>query len=320
MGTTELSDASEDLAFLRARPDRYGAFLMGRLMGYNTICDESSYSNDPIVGAKVFLQGSSGLIEATTANDGNFQFTGLAEGTYRIWCAPPVNRCFGCLDQADFDTQPWTVRVTKEACMRLDLMRLFTGVIEGVVTGYQPQDKDEVLYVEAVPVAGKDEKREARVGDGGAFRIEELRPGQYLLGVNIQGAPETWKPFKPWYFPGTENSDEARVVDIGEWEQLKGITLPRPPGLTLTKMQVEVCLANGRAASGYGIEFYHQGDRWASLERLDLDGRRTIPCLQGEVYRAKIHWDNLAGRSVASKPVTITCDGSGPLVQIVLGQ
>jgi hypothetical protein len=55
--------------------------------------------------------------------------------------------------------------------------------------------------------------RRTTVSDDGVFAFDEVKPGRYLLTVNVVSPPRVSRPFAPAYYPGVERREDAVVIE-----------------------------------------------------------------------------------------------------------
>lgn len=97
--TRSLSEAADDLAYLRAKDDpsrRFG--LEGVLNAVERNRDNNTGRAAPLAGVTVTVQGDLGRTTAVTRQDGRFSVWGLAAGRYQV--TPALSRRFLPLTQA----------------------------------------------------------------------------------------------------------------------------------------------------------------------------------------------------------------------------
>ena len=72
--------------------------------------------------------------------------------------------------------------------------------------------------------------RSAVTDDIGRVEIGELRPGRYLVGINLTRAPDIRQPYPRTFYPGVSESGTARVIQLalGELVNLEKLVLPPP--------------------------------------------------------------------------------------------
>jgi hypothetical protein len=140
----------------------------------------------------------------------------------------------------------------------------------------------------------------ARADADGYYEFSALRPGAYLLGVNLLRPPAHGTPYKPTYYPGTTDIAAAVPVTVGEGtvsdavdfglvEQIKGGQLEVHPQSTVGGER-KVCmreLSNEYGTPGGVYPQFTQGEPV------------IINVLDGLKYRISAYVETPAGYAVS---------------------
>jgi hypothetical protein len=63
----------------------------------------------------------------------------------------------------------------------------------------------------------------------GRFEVKALHPGRYLVGVGIQGQPNSAEWRSRVYYPGVRDLNLAVIIDLGRAEKRTGVDFQLPP-------------------------------------------------------------------------------------------
>ena len=164
---------------------------------------------------------------STTDVDGRYEFQPLPPGMYKIAADPsgPFKA-----DESGIDVKPGT-------CWNLTLSKSPHARISGTVnhSDGSPAGKIDVALISAADEWFTSDKTD----ELGHFKFDSLRPGNYVVGVNLPGAP-SWKygggggagvyiPTASLYYPSEAYRSGALVIKLAEDETRNDIdfNLPR---------------------------------------------------------------------------------------------
>lgn len=195
----------------------------------------------PVRDALVMIAGTDvGLIRVTaTDSSGRYRFAALPAGKFLLAAGKPAY--ISALYGAHRAGRPGTVvSVTQgQRLTGVGLALLRGGVISGRVIddAGQPVAGARVRVMQRRLVAGNvalsgdvGEPQGAASDDRGMYRIFDLPPGSYCVGVqprNIAGGADirSLAGFAPVYFPGTTNPAEAKTIVVGAGDERAGIDI-----------------------------------------------------------------------------------------------
>jgi hypothetical protein len=157
----------------------------------------------------------------------------------------------------------------------------------------------------------------------GLYEFEQVRTGDFYLGINLDRPASPDMPYGQWYFPGTADPAGATVVHLPETPGVQTFDLILPEPQKDRIIEGVVVWPDGRPArAGLTLE----DPRWpgyASHRGADADGRFLLHSLDGTLYRL-----HAVGRvssissfsSISAEPVEIQ-PGSAPLkLRLILTQ
>lgn len=164
--------------------------------------------------------------DTTTGVDGRFEFEPLAPGRYTLTVDPV----------GSYQPDSADLNVSRGGCWDLTLSKSPKASLGGSVrrADGSPVSKLGVL------LTSKDRSWYCTrtTNASGHFRFDELRAGEYIVGINLPGAP-AWQegggagvgvaiPKAPLYYPGVQNQPRAGVISLAEDQQRDDINFLIP--------------------------------------------------------------------------------------------
>lgn len=231
--TRPLSEAAEDLAFLRDLPPAgTGARIYGIVARPAYTQDKPEEAKDEgIPGIKVIVTGPSGRRELFTDAEGRYEISNLKAGVYKIDADLPPQYHRDELSN-------YKRRVYDRGCASADFPAIPNGVVAGRVLTAEGEtvEKPDVVLLRADATGtlglgdevGASHENHAE----GRFEIGQVPPGEYVLGINLTGSPKVEFPYPPTYFPGVTQRSEATVIKLGLGEKVSDLLLRLPPPLS----------------------------------------------------------------------------------------
>ncbi len=280
-----LAYAGEDLAYLRGLPATDSVTsLSGTVIKYDYHEEHSPSVPELIKGVKITAEAKTGeRFEAVTGDDGVYKIAGLPPGNYKMRAAIPSYLKL-------VERNPDTVEVPVKGCASLVFLTTTDGRIGGVVRDAGGKIAPEVK-VDLIPFEMANRLGDRGVGDyektdlNGTFEFGDLKPGRYLLGVNIRSEPEGDSPFPRTFFPGVANVSEATVITLGKGEKLKGYELRLPPPLPVITISGVVVWPDGKPVVKGMVVLNDSanttGGRDLAFAGIDKQGRFSLKALQG---------------------------------------
>jgi hypothetical protein len=169
-------------------------------------------------------KADNGQYSATTNEDGYFEFEPLAPGEYDL----TVDRI------GSFQPDDDGVKVTSGSCWNLTISRSPHAEIGGHL---RHSDGSPVANAPVFIIDGDGYNTTMSESDG-YFQSDGMRPGKYLVGINLPDAP-AWKyggcggagceaPPIYLYYPGVHNRPDALVINLAEDEKLDDVDFTIP--------------------------------------------------------------------------------------------
>jgi hypothetical protein len=191
--------------------------------------EDGARSNVPVANHKVVMRQKADGHEYSAVTDklGEFEFEPLPVGEYELI----ANREPGWWTGDDGHTT-----VTANECRDYHIELKPDGSIAGrvLVDGAAPSRTWDVDVIEAeemglpgdTPTAGS-----AFTDDDGRFVVHGLRPGRYVLGIEIAGVANWYDLKVPLYAPGTKERNNALIVETGKTGKANGVEINIPSNL-----------------------------------------------------------------------------------------
>ncbi len=317
--TRLLSEASEDLTYFHNLPPAgSGSTIVVSVKRYMLpVGDDSRFEITPIPGVKVTADGADKHFEGQTNNDGQYEFVGLQPGTYKVKAdLPPNPRSYSTTEVAVID----------RGCAHREFVNHVGGNISGRVleASGNPVSGAKVDLIAVDDMFTESPKGKWRfTNSAGLYSLDDVPPGNYLLGINLIAAQNAQCPRTRTYYPSGSDPSQATVVMLTEGRQLKDVDVRMMSGPPEVELEGFVVWPNGRPAVhavvglANGTEpHYLIGDQ----KIVDSKGHFVLKGLQGCSYQVRAF--TYGGRVSAnsdeveesrhSEPVTVTLSEKKP--------
>ena len=280
-----LAYAGEDLAYLRGMPTSdSGTSLTGTVVNYDFQGEGETSEPELIKGVRITAEGPNGQkFETFTSDDGTYKMSGLPPGIYTVRADVPS---YLHLDR----DEPEKVEVPNKGCASVGFLTRTDGRIAGVVrdaAGKLAPEKyiDLIPFEMATRLGDRGIGRFTKTDAAGRFEFKSLRPGRYLIGVNIRSDPEGDNPFPRMFFPGVAKAADATVITLGRGEKLNGYDISLPPPLPVSIIRGVLVWPDGKPVTKALIRLKDsahptQGENLAFAE-VDQNGRFSLTALEG---------------------------------------
>jgi 5-hydroxyisourate hydrolase-like protein (transthyretin family) len=326
--TIPLEYAAEDLDYLDGLPgSNQGSRLSGVVVKSDYEDSESPSIPELISGVTVTAEREDGKrFEAVTNSQGLYKIIGLPPGRYTVDAKLPP---YLIKD----DDKPNRVEVPVSGCATAVVLARTDGRLGGVLLDAQGKPAPGI-YVELIAseLSSKLESlakrpffgRVEETGNDGRFEFKELKPGRYLLGVNMLRDPDGKNPFRRTFFPGVPGVGSAGVITLGKGEKLKGYELRLPAALRVREIKGIVVSANGRPIAKAYVSLQDSLERSSrSITSTDTDirGRFTLKVLDGQEgwIEGSVMIRVEHGIDVkSSKPVRVVASARQPYLRLVV--
>lgn len=136
----------------------------------------------------------------------------------------------------------------------------------------------------------------------GRFRIEAIKPGTYILVLNLSGKPRSAEPFPTVFYPGTTELEKAGRIEITAGEVVKDVNVKVPILLETITAEGVLYFSDGRPVPNQEVRFEpteKPGIDGLVITETDEQGRFFLRILKG------LHGPIYGGMSVEAR--TIRC-------------
>ena len=275
--TRHVSHADEDLEYLRAQATaKPGATLYGKLTRLIGDPEHGPVKEGPkMAGVKVVVTGEGKTIDTLTNDQGEYRVSGLSPGAYDVFPELPDNlAATSNRDKEDnfgrfIGREPTSL--SERGCSDVSFTVQFNGAISGKVVDSTGEPAKEV---QINLVLGDDDDKSwwTWTNKEGYYEFPRVQPGSYLLGFNLDWAPDKDDPYPKTYYPGVKTRAEASLITVGEGEKLKGYDMTLPQLLSARELKVTVVWPDGRPAVGVRV-VYEMNEATSNGESAETDAR-----------------------------------------------
>ena len=190
---------------------------------------------------------------------------------------------------------PSKIRVALEAGRHAGLNFHFeiNNAVRGVISDPEGRPLNGVC-LDLVPADGS---KGAYLADctetGGAFEIDEIPPGRYVLVVNDDGEVTSSEPFGTFYHPNALRREEATVFEIGVGDIIEGLRVVAPKVEETFTVEGVLLYSDGKPVANepvvFEVENAVEDDPSNSRAQTDAKGRFSVKILKGK--KGALHGD-----------------------------
>lgn len=207
--TAPVSEATEDLAFLRSLPTRVGGEIIGVVRFVSP-----AYQSGPMAGT-VTASGRDGDHKAWVAASGKYEINGLATGDYRLTFKP---------DDDSTEDVEFKVSIPVNGSCASTGVSLGNVNVRGSVVDetWTPVSGADVFLL--YPADGQCHPTGAwktRTDANGSFTFHRVVAGKFILSAQHA-------PFPMIFFPGTQDASRTEIIEVLDGRPLAGLTIRMP--------------------------------------------------------------------------------------------
>lgn len=281
-------------------------------------------------GLTVVAEGEKGRFEAKTDEIGSFSIKNLPPGKYTLkFLLPPTHTTLW-----DWESSfPVELKSSEDSAeMRLSVQ--LQATISGKILDWQGKPVGGDVQLSLIPVEAANKPiaevphRSEYTKRNGNYVFTGVKPGKYILGVNVAEAPARNTPYPKTYFPSTSDAAKAKVIEIAIGQKITNIDLKMPKQLERFVVQGTVVSADGKPVANAELDLY---DSETPTERVfgfsdnvksDAQGRFQITGFKGRRYLIHAYKDTnyIAGEGVQSERAEVVFDASAKTVKLVLNR
>ena len=292
-GRSNLVDhAPDDLLYLTNHKKVRNKTRISGTLGFRYDAGES------VAGRKIRIIGAKRTVEVKTDDNGVYEIYDLPAGRYFVepeipkgwkvalfWLrySPSVDR-----NAKDGSLQKIPIILEANKHAGLDIMFQIDNAIRGHIYDPMGQFMNDVC-LKLIPAEGTEETyRGTCTEKDGAFEIDEIAPGGYLLVVNDDGKMTSSEPFGKFYYPKTLKREEATVFNIDLGDVIDNLEIYPPIEVKTIVIKGVLLYSDGKPVANESVYFKQSAgndedeeDRNYQTVKTDLNGRFSIKLLQG---------------------------------------
>jgi hypothetical protein len=317
--TRPVSAAGEDLEYIRGLSEREpGATISGEIRRFRRNLEtEQTQQLGPLSNVEISIEAEGKSFRVRTDEQGRYQLTKLAPGTYRIKPALPA--------ELDYNNSERQAKLNDRGCSVVSFYVTDNGRIVGRVFDADGQPVPRIM-INLIPVSQAESVRPqsmlASADDEGRYELKFVPPGSYLVGVRLNGlgGPESVETAYPRsYYPGVAKSSDATIITVGEGTVLKDVNLRLPPRLAKRVISGKVIWPDGRPAARASVA--HHDVTYAARGlgygiTADEQGNFSFEGYEGTAYYMSAVVSGSDGKQRHSEPVDLPI--RGPVNNLVL--
>jgi hypothetical protein len=192
------------------------------------------------------MNGPMGVRTFTTDASGMYELNDLPPGDYVLQLLIQNGQVSGEFSQEAQEK----IHLTSGELVEKDFDEYWDGRIEGHIRDEDGNPAN--VWVALLRVDGNRMPGFVRsflqTKDDGSYQMGRIPPGRYILMVDPNGPWDGW-PYAPQYYPTGVRSEGAKVLVLGQGQQITGIDL-KVHRLVQRTIRVRVAWSNGSAAAG----------------------------------------------------------------------
>lgn len=260
--TREISSAAEDLDYIRRNAN---AGDTGEIRVRTGLPDKPGPG-----GQRISLERAGSRYVNQTDPAGVARFSALPAGEYVVHADA----------DGDLRDDP-RVQLGAKGCAELSLRRSL--VISGLVTteSGKPAAQAEV-HARLTSGAPAEETVTAR---DGRYELRIDKPGDYLVGVNLNRAATRDSPYPRWFHPGTAEQSAATVVSFAGKHEYRTLDLRLPPAQPARVIEGIALKPDGQPAPLVQLTLADGDGNIIVLDSADPSGRFRLSASAGNAYR-----------------------------------
>lgn len=295
-----LESAADDLLYLN-NLDK----ARGRTRISGTVYFDGPEGPD-VAGRRLRIVGPQKTYVVKTDENGVYELYDAPPGRYYVEPEKPhgwrvnsymlrTSASFAGRDDEEGPTRiPFVLEAKKHA--GLDILFEIDNAVRGRVLDAEGRPMDGVC-LELMQAGGKAPERFYKgdcTDNGGAFEIDEIPPGSYVIIVNDDGEVSSSEPFGAFYYPNVTKREEATVFHIAAGDFVEDLQIYPPASAETIRVEGLLLFADGKPVAGERVKFKAAAEEGKGGEKDDDDdeadadaetdakGRFSIKILKGQ--------------------------------------
>lgn len=309
--TKNISAAVGDLEYMRGlKKAKSGGSIYGEVT-LSKRNEKGDTARQIVAGAKILIDGPDKKEVSTNAN-GTYRIDGLSAGEYTIKISPPENMTTGQIEEK--------VSLANGGCAVVSFWLENDGRISGRVLNPQglPVNKAELFLMESAKELYQGHWDAAYSDEEGRYVFKRIPPGRYLLRIRFDGMTSQNRPFPTTYHPGVTDKSQARVITIGEGQQLEPYDLEVPPLPLEHDVAGVVLWANGQPAKNASVGYGGGADPISYGVKVDEQGRFSFKAYDGMKLGISASVEPERGKYLRSNDVYVVVTAGLPQIKLII--
>lgn len=317
-------------AYVKGKPE---PIIYGSLREY--VYDFDGGVSPKFVGAmkgiKVVAEKANQKFEAQTDENGKFSIKNLTAGKYNLKILlPPTHTMLWDWESANF---PIELKSAEDAA-QISLAMQISSSLSGKVLNSLGKSAAGQVRLSLIPFESSKElnsetpNRSEYTEANGTYIFTGVKPGKYILGVNVVESPDKSTPYPKTFYPFGGDLTNAQIVEIAPSQKLTGINLKLPKALDKFIVEGLVVSADGKPVAGADLDIYDSETPnkrvfgFGDGIKTDSLGRFKITAFKGRRYLLHAFKDEnyLAGTGKQSERVEVIFDETAKNIRLVLNK
>lgn len=254
--TTLLANADADLAYINSLNGKGGQSASGLIIGL---------SEGDMKNVKLLIAGEQTGTGASINKWGRYSIDGISIGEHRIQLVFPFEVTLltssGPVSQISPTTLEYRTSLVNNQCDYREITlrkidRSASATITGVVVDSNSLPVPD-LFIRLYPaISNQDvfifDYETAKTDKTGKYAFREIKPGQYVLGINLGSMPDFKAPYPQTFFPGVSALKDARVITVNENQNVSLEAFKLPPKLVEKRVTGKLVWPDGTPVNKLG--------------------------------------------------------------------
>lgn len=339
--TTYICTLTNGLQFMQDELEIIRAFLKGtpepRIYGnireyvYEFDGGVSPKYVGPMSGITVVAEGTKGKFESKTDDDGKFSIKNLPIGKYNLKFL--LSSTHTVLWNWNKLIYPVELK-SREDSIEFDLSTQIQATIGGTVFNSQGKPIGDDVQLSLISIESANKPIQSRLNrseyteKNGKYVFDGVKPGKYILGINVVESPARNTPYPKTYFPSGNDVSKAKVIEIAIGQKLENFDFRLAKELERFVVEGVVVSADGKPIVGADINIYDSETPnetvfgFSHNVETDAQGRFKITGFKGRRYLLHAYKDTeyIAGRGIQSERVEVIFNETAKNIKLVLNK